>query len=369
MFLHGKRNRRLDHLINTLIREVCPYFAVKFHRNRLGFEGQSLEEQKLESILKQGKTIPESSVKLLNESELEVQSQSTKTKTYHITVSPTFCSCFDFPLIRFCKHLYAAKQYHPDLVWESSEMRTSELPHAKESFVPEGTNDSIQETPTPPQFNKAVNDIVALANSLYQRSSLPGASEIFDVEKLVIAQNILHDILVDSTLKKPILPPTEKLPPNKKTRTETAEAYKRKVPMAKSKRKSTNTDPYGGGERSGKKAKPDALMSNSTPDSMPTTTPRTRERNLTIQQSNRTVQAPIEKTKELPKPPPPNRQPTSAIAQSQTFQASSFVPYYYYYYPTFHPYAPQMQLAQHHQTEPIFSSLLLPPDDGEENRN
>lgn len=210
---------------------------------------------------------------------------------------------------------------------------------------------------------------------------MPGASEIFDVEKLVIAQDILHDILVDSSLKKPILPPTERLPPNKKTRTETAEAYKRKVPMAKSKRKSTNTDPYGGGERSGKKAKPDALAINGTPESMPTTNPRTREQNSSIQQSTRAVRHPIEDRKEIQKPPPPNHQSTSAIAHSHPFQASTFMPYYYYY-PTFHPYAPyltEVQLtqqpfvhtntAQHHQTGPIFTSLLLPPDDGKENRN
>jgi hypothetical protein len=54
-FLHGKRNRRLDHLINTLVNEVLPYYALKQRRQELGFEGVDIEVKKRQDILKRSK--------------------------------------------------------------------------------------------------------------------------------------------------------------------------------------------------------------------------------------------------------------------------------------------------------------------------
>lgn len=54
-FLHGKRNRRLDHLISTLVEEVFPYYALKQRRQELGFEGVDIEIQKRQGILKRSK--------------------------------------------------------------------------------------------------------------------------------------------------------------------------------------------------------------------------------------------------------------------------------------------------------------------------
>ncbi|KAJ7290633.1 hypothetical protein C8J57DRAFT_973202, partial [Mycena rebaudengoi] len=51
-FLHGKRNRRLDHLISTLLNYVLPYYALKQPRQDLGFEGPDLEVEKRKNILK-----------------------------------------------------------------------------------------------------------------------------------------------------------------------------------------------------------------------------------------------------------------------------------------------------------------------------
>ncbi|KAJ7468310.1 hypothetical protein B0H11DRAFT_1645644, partial [Mycena galericulata] len=50
-FLHGKRNRRLDHLIWTLLEAVLPYYALKQRRQDLGFEGPDLELKKRQDIL------------------------------------------------------------------------------------------------------------------------------------------------------------------------------------------------------------------------------------------------------------------------------------------------------------------------------
>ncbi|KAJ6475882.1 hypothetical protein DFH09DRAFT_1469505, partial [Mycena vulgaris] len=51
-FLHGKRNRRLDHLISTLTTEVHPYYALKQRRQDLGFEGPDIEVKKRQDITK-----------------------------------------------------------------------------------------------------------------------------------------------------------------------------------------------------------------------------------------------------------------------------------------------------------------------------
>ncbi|KAJ7171330.1 hypothetical protein C8R46DRAFT_836856, partial [Mycena filopes] len=45
-FLHGKRNRRLNHLLSTLLNEVLPYYALKQRRQAIGFEGPDIEVKK-----------------------------------------------------------------------------------------------------------------------------------------------------------------------------------------------------------------------------------------------------------------------------------------------------------------------------------
>ena len=84
------------------------------------------------------------------------------------------------------------------------------------------------------------------------------------IEKLFRIQNDLQDVLNDvKHIKNPnSLLFKESLPPNKKTRTETAEAYtgRRKVPPMKTAHRRSHIDPYSGGERSGKFAKKDALQ-------------------------------------------------------------------------------------------------------------
>ncbi|KAF8952885.1 hypothetical protein BDZ97DRAFT_1680484, partial [Flammula alnicola] len=45
-FLEGRRNRRLDHLLHILIDQVLPYYLLKERRQKIGFEGENLENQK-----------------------------------------------------------------------------------------------------------------------------------------------------------------------------------------------------------------------------------------------------------------------------------------------------------------------------------
>ncbi|KAJ7779485.1 hypothetical protein DFH07DRAFT_730176, partial [Mycena maculata] len=50
-FFHGKRNRRLDHLLYILLHGVLPYYALKQRRQDLGFEGPDMEVKKRREIV------------------------------------------------------------------------------------------------------------------------------------------------------------------------------------------------------------------------------------------------------------------------------------------------------------------------------
>ncbi|KAJ7920411.1 hypothetical protein B0H13DRAFT_1605439, partial [Mycena leptocephala] len=54
-FLNGKRNRRLDHLLGKLVKEVLPFYALKQCRQDLGFEGVDIEVKKRREILNRSK--------------------------------------------------------------------------------------------------------------------------------------------------------------------------------------------------------------------------------------------------------------------------------------------------------------------------
>lgn len=83
-------------------------------------------------------------------------------------------------------------------------------------------------------------------------------SKAIGAEKLLEIEAIIHyasgKVYHESTVK---LPSSLQLPPHKKTRTETAEAYRLVPPVKTVKRK--HVDAYSAGEKSGKHAKHDAL--------------------------------------------------------------------------------------------------------------
>ncbi|KAJ7730820.1 hypothetical protein B0H16DRAFT_1280607, partial [Mycena metata] len=49
-FLHGKRNRRVDHLLSTLLTEVLPCYALKQRQQAIGFEKPDIEVKKRQDI-------------------------------------------------------------------------------------------------------------------------------------------------------------------------------------------------------------------------------------------------------------------------------------------------------------------------------
>jgi hypothetical protein len=65
-FLHGKRNRRIDFLLHALTKRVLPFYAAKWARRALGFEGDDLESQERRETLVCAWGIPSQSIQVRN---------------------------------------------------------------------------------------------------------------------------------------------------------------------------------------------------------------------------------------------------------------------------------------------------------------
>jgi hypothetical protein len=109
-FLDGKRNRRLDHLINVLVARVAGYYALKQRRQELGFEGPDIEVLKRRKILEKSEFYTKEHVEHVEDSRYLVQSESDPSKYYEVDVEAYTCPCLDYPLICFCKHLCAVQR-------------------------------------------------------------------------------------------------------------------------------------------------------------------------------------------------------------------------------------------------------------------
>ena len=83
-FLHGKRNRWIDHLIHILINDVVTYFSAKHHRQDFGFEGLDLEMRHHVTVNAAAQTFP-----LTNITELEVDDDPASS-LYNPSQTPAF---------------------------------------------------------------------------------------------------------------------------------------------------------------------------------------------------------------------------------------------------------------------------------------
>ncbi|KAJ7926870.1 hypothetical protein B0H13DRAFT_1599252, partial [Mycena leptocephala] len=96
-FLNGKRNRRLDHLISKLVKDVLPYYALKQRRQEVGFEGVDIEVTKRRDILKRSKAYVKQDIVYVEDGKYIVPSKSDPSKTYEVDVDSYSCTCLDFP--------------------------------------------------------------------------------------------------------------------------------------------------------------------------------------------------------------------------------------------------------------------------------
>lgn len=206
-----------------------------------------------------------------------VRSKSNPGKQYEVDMMLRKCTCPDFPQVNFCKHISAVQDLFEDEdEFDDREIEDLSIP-LELSACTEVNNDedeisafstvpgaSLEVQTVHPQAVSSnlalvrLGKVAASIGELYARVSMPGGEALLDERNIKQLECLADELLRQTSAGgrfESALPPALKLPPNKLTRTETAEAYG--LPSVKT-RKRKHLDPYAGGEQSGKLAKPDA---------------------------------------------------------------------------------------------------------------
>ncbi|KAF7314130.1 F-box domain-containing protein [Mycena chlorophos] len=142
-FLKGVRNNRMDLLVSVLTNELSKFYIGKQLRQDHGFEGVDVEVKKCAEATRKGEGYGLDDIQVLVSGDYKIKSQRQPTVFYNIDSDVRTCTCADFPLVHFCKHLAAVRRLFPE----------------PEPTVPlfdiSTTNISIQSESAPPEPNVA----------------------------------------------------------------------------------------------------------------------------------------------------------------------------------------------------------------------
>ena len=213
------------------------------HRSQeTGFKGEDLAKRHCRLALTNSQAISGNSVIPLDSNRFHVASQTHPGRKYVVDTRVAICDCPDFPRIRFCKHLAAVqnKSLPPPQESEPNQIQS------KNAFldIPKGASTSLsgEETPRETQVWAATN----VSEPGTQSGALPNRERLMRTCNLwkEMARN-MHATRKSPKRRQPLAPDL----PNSTTQ--------HIGPIGK--RKLIFTDPYSGGEQSGKRAKADAL--------------------------------------------------------------------------------------------------------------
>jgi hypothetical protein len=206
-----------------------------------------MEDKRWSDIEVQALTIPKTDIQEAEEGCYRVRSQSNAEIWFIVDLVACHCNCPGFPLISFCKHVAAIQKHFPETL---SLVPFDENPH---STRPEATK-AVATTPVrncnvQPEnhhhFSRIGQKILNVASQAHGSQFSHLTPVLLDLEA---------ELDQSRQSQSALLPKALNVPPNQHSWPETAAVMAAKP---KTKRR-TNTDAYGGGERSGKKAKPDA---------------------------------------------------------------------------------------------------------------
>ncbi|KAJ7832372.1 hypothetical protein B0H13DRAFT_1654230 [Mycena leptocephala] len=247
-FLHGKRNRRLDHLINTLLHAVLPYYSLKQRRQDLGFEGPNVEVRKRQDIKKRSATYTRENIEVLGDGQYLVQSQSDPSKMYEVDIETYTCDCLDYPLISYCKHISAVQSLFDEE--QEAAPYTPEVPSLASlpPEVPLPFESSTLTDHTVPKL-KTLSVIAQKLEHVAARLRRPRKTAVLD-DALANLEATLDTMLL-TTDDSQVLPSAQRLAPVVKDTT----ARQSMMPRVKTRRPPAGDPAYGGGSSSGLKAK------------------------------------------------------------------------------------------------------------------
>jgi hypothetical protein len=268
-WLDGKRNCHLDHIVFTLVKSADPYYQFRHERQEAGLDGLNLEKSHQKDIEDMAKTITRDLIESFDDSQFHVASQTKLGHFYSINLAPPKCNCPDFPHIRFCKHIGAVYFHFPHL-------RPADVPAPSPSGVPNEPQRAPNPAASANKFHSLVQDVNTLSNKLISEWADQSAPSPTALEAVRCAKASLTAAVASVQGSNP-LPHRELIAPNQHSWMETAKkmgtqkAVKRRRPpkevgltektigIAKGKHCRVYTDPYAGGERPGKLAKPNAV--------------------------------------------------------------------------------------------------------------
>ena len=266
----------MDHLLNELVTNMVPYYQSRHARQVVGLEGPDLAGQRRRQLLARARGTSRDSIQQFDSKHFHVASDSHPGAYYEIDLNRSTCNCPDFPRIRFCKHLAAISVHFPKLCTEEAsppidlDIGGSSNPSQR---VP--TSVVCRSSSPKESLQTLKEEIKLLSQDLDKIGDLSDESALAVMKAFRSAKYSLTAAIATAQGSH-ALPNREVSPPNQNSWTETAErmgckrAPKRRLPgehgltersigAPKGKRKCLYTDPYAGGERSGKRAKPDAL--------------------------------------------------------------------------------------------------------------
>lgn len=181
--------------------------------------------------------------------QFSVQSQSNPQITYHVDIEAYTCDCPSYSLIFYCKHL-AAVQLH---FYEELNLLPITSLFTTTSNSPTSLTPSALTHITEPNADLAIlAGIPTKLQTLAVRTRLSPPHHISDP---LCQLDGLLDLLLAVSAQPQVLPKPKKVTPNQHSWLETASVMGANT---KTKCKTAHTDPYSGGQGSGKKAKIDA---------------------------------------------------------------------------------------------------------------
>ena len=260
IWLEGKRNQHVDHLVHMLVVEFIPDLKMCHKRQELGMNGRDLAEKRCQLILRHAPKTPFTQIQKINNLHFEVQS-SNSSNLYQINLVTTTCSCSDFPRIRLCKHIAAMMHFFGGV-----DLRPQPLINTGVSSSPVQRDSSIAHMDDSTAIPSIINDIFSLSQELVTKGlSDPGIAN--SLNSLQAIRSGLRGILLAGNGSH--LPEKENIGPNQCSWPETAAQmgvkHVNKCPNGKvnstltaqhigkpNHKRTTNDDPYGAKEQSGK---------------------------------------------------------------------------------------------------------------------
>ena len=244
---------------------MVAYFRAKHHRQDFGFEGLDLELRHYATVDAAAQTFPLANITKLEvddePGQFSVQSQSDPSISYHVDIETYVCDRPIWPLIFYCKHLAAIQLHFYDA--DDSDLPTIGALYMRAGTVNHSAPPTAQDQQRTPPYVLLPNPDAAILASIpdkLQRLALR--------TQLLPLQHLSDDLrelagLLDRLLVKcaqpQVLPKPKKVAPNTNSRwPDTAQMMGAISVPIKAKCKTMHTDPYAGGQGSGRKAKADA---------------------------------------------------------------------------------------------------------------